>query len=58
MSPNAAMRLRFMRLVAAHSVFVVKIVFTTSSKKVGERSTRPRASFFALRSFGSLLATL
>ena len=30
-----------MRTVAPHAQFVVQIVFTTSSKTVGERSMRP-----------------
>src|SRR3989304_2763687 len=52
-SPNSFTSLRVMFLVAAQSVFVVRMVLITSSKRVGERRTRPRARFLARASFGS-----
>jgi len=42
---NASIRLRFILLVAAHNVLVVRMVLRMSSKNVGPRSTRPRANF-------------
>src|SRR3972149_2361698 len=52
-SPNSLTNLKVMFLVAAQSVFVVRMVLITSSKRVGERRTRPRARFLARASFGS-----
>src|ERR671925_2294911 len=52
-SPNSFTSFRVIFLVAAQSVFVVRMVLITSSKRVGERRTLPRASFLARASFGS-----
>src|SRR6266498_5237504 len=52
-APNLSTSLRVIFFVAPHSVFVVRIVLTTSSKTVGERSTLPSERFLARTSFGS-----
>src|SRR5215211_47270 len=52
-SPNSLTSFRVIFLVAVQSVFVVRMVLITSSKRVGERRTRPRARFLARASFGS-----